>query len=64
MKIQSLKDQCNPLKMQKHKSAAVQMRFIYCRGTEALFFCIYGQSNCCDKTPEVFYRPVGHAFYM
>jgi len=63
MKIQSLKDHCNPLKMQKHKSAAVQKRFIYCRGIEILRFCIYEQSNW-DKTPEVFYRLVGHAFYM
>jgi hypothetical protein len=38
MKIPSMKDHCNPLKMHKHMSSAIEEDFIYCRGTEILHF--------------------------
>jgi hypothetical protein len=39
MKIQSLKDHCNPLKMQKHMSAAAEKRISFTVGGQK--YCVF-----------------------
>jgi len=64
MKIQSLKDHCNPLKMQKHMSAAAEKRISFTVGGQKYCVFAFMANQNVTRKPEVFYRPVGHAFYM
>jgi len=50
--------------MQKHMSAAAEKRISFTVGGQKYCVFAFMANQNVTRKPEVFYRPVGHAFYM